>query len=115
MNYIFYPKIERLPSKYGIFNFEDKSDLMVYLNNLRTKISIEELDDALKNPVIIHFVLCKPKPWFLNPSYCKEFTFCEQRHNCSCQKYFDLWHFYAQKTEYYEFIKEFTVTKQKLL
>jgi len=108
INYIFYPKIGRLPSKYGIFNFEDKSDLILYLNILRTKIPIEELEEALNNPRIVHLVLCHPKPWQKNPTYYKSITYCKQRHNCSCKKYFDLWHFYAQKTEYYEHIKKFT-------
>ena len=115
MNYLFYPKIGRLPSKYGIFNFEDKSDLNVYLNFLRTKIPIEELEDALNNPGIVHLVLCHPKPWSNNPTYYKSVTYCKQRHNCSCKKYFDLFHFYAQKTEYYEHIKKFCGVKHILL
>ena len=32
MNYVFYPNVGRLSSKYGIFNFEDKSDFPVYLS-----------------------------------------------------------------------------------
>lgn len=57
-----YPNIGRLPSKYGIYNFEDKNDLNVYYNLLRTKIPMDELEDALINPTIVHFILCRPIP-----------------------------------------------------
>ena len=113
INYIFYPKIGRLPSKYGLFNFEDKDDLIVYNKFLRTKIPMEELEDALKNPGIIHLIFCYPKPWFTKSSYYEIFTYCKQRQNFSCKKYFDLWHFYAQKTKYYKNIKSFIGIKKK--
>ena len=38
--------------------FEDKNDLNVYYNLLRTKIPMDELEDALINPTIVHFILC---------------------------------------------------------
>ena len=53
-----YPNIGRLPSKYGIYNFEDKNDFNAYYNLLRTKISMDELENALINPTIVHFILC---------------------------------------------------------
>ena len=108
INYIFYPKIGRLHSKYGRFNFEDKDDLIFYNQKLRTKIPMEELEDALKNTTIIHLVLCNPKAWSVSATYYREYTSCRQRQNCSCKKYHDLWHFYAQKTEYYKIIENFT-------
>ena len=108
INYLLYPKIGRLPSKYGIFNFEDKSDINIYLNILRTKVPLNELEAALKKPGIIHFVLCKPKPWFPNSYYFKEFTNCSQRLNCSCRKYFQIWHSIAKETYYYRKIASFT-------
>jgi len=108
INYLLYPNIGRLPSKYGIFNFEDKSDLTIYLNLLRTKIPLNELEEALINPGIIHFVLCKPKPWYRNSFYFKDFTNCTQRLNCSCIKYFYIWHSIAKETLYYRKISSFT-------
>jgi lipopolysaccharide biosynthesis glycosyltransferase len=111
LNYLLYPKIGRLPSKYGIFNFEDESDLKLYYNLLRTKVPLNELEEALNNPGIIHLILCKPKPWFPNSNYMKEFTDCEQRHDCSCAKYFNLWHSIANLTDYYEEILNFTGVK----
>lgn len=116
LNYLLYPKIGRLPSKYGIFNFEDKSDLMLYLNLLRKKVPLDELEDALKNPGIVHFVLCSPKPWHPNSLYFKEYTNCSQRLNCSCSKYFNIWHSIAKETYYYRKIALFTgVNKMNLL
>ena len=115
LNYLLYPKIGRLPSKYGIFNFEDKSDLMLYLNLLRDKIPLDELENALKNPGIVHFVLCKPKPWYPKSLYFKTYTHCSQRLNCSCSKYFNIWHSIAKKTNYYRKIALFTgVNKMNL-
>ena len=111
-NYLLYPKIGRLPSKYVVFNFEDKSDIIFYINRLRTKISIEEIEKALKNPIIIHHVTCSPKPWSINSTYLKCSSACTQRHNCSCKKYIDLWHSFANQTEYYEEISEFTGIKR---
>lgn len=110
-NYLLYPKIGRLPSKYVIFNFEDKSDIEVYINHLRTKIPIKEVEDAFKNPTIIHNIICYPKVWFSNTVYTKGPSACAQRKNCSCKKYFDIWHYFAKKTDYYEEIVKFTLIK----
>ena len=107
-NYLLYPKIGRLPSKYVIFNFEDKSDIIVYINRLRTKIPIDEIEQAFKNPIIIHNVICHPKIWSINTVYQPGVSNCSQRHNCSCKKYFDLWHSFAKKTDYYQEISKFT-------
>ena len=111
INYLLHPKIGRLPSKFGIWNFEDKSDIIVYLNKIRTKVPIDELEEALKNPVIMHIVLCLSKPWSPDTSYISQYTNCRQRNSCSYKKYFDLWHSFANKTEYYEEIKNFTIRK----
>ena len=102
INYVLYPNIGRLPSKYGIYNFEDKNDLNVYYNLLRTKIPMDELEDALINPTIVHFILCWPKPWSRNSSYNKDLTYCSKRKNCSCEKYYHLWHNIAKKMDNYD-------------
>ena len=108
LNYLLYPKIGRLPSKYAIFNFEDKSDIEHYLSIIRNKIPKKELEEAFKNPIIIHSVLCTPKIWNIHSNYSKEFTKCVQRNNCSCIKYIKLWHSIAKKTDYYDEISNFT-------
>ena len=114
INYIFYPKIGRLPGKFGLWDFEDEDNLNNYLNILRTKIPKEEMIDALNNPGIIHLVLCNKKPWFNHRSYSKGIDYCKIKHHCPCKKYFDLWHSFAKKTEYYERIAKFTGVKYKL-
>ena len=112
LNYILHPKIGRLNSKYCIFNFEDSSDIKVYIDKLRTKIPIEEVEEALKNPTIIHNVVCYPKPWDINTLYIKHVSSCAQRDDCSCKKYFDIWHNFANQTDYYEEISKFTGVKK---
>ena len=114
INYLFYPKIGRLPSKYGLFNFWDKKDLILYNNIIRTKIPIAELEEAFDNPGVIHFVLCWPKAWLTTSVYRNIYSHCQEKHDCRCRKYFDLWHFYAKKTEYYEQIRSFTGVKRNI-
>ena len=109
LNYVLYPKIGRLPSKYVIPNFNDKPGILFYLNKIRTKIPIEELEEAMKNPTIIHHVGCRPKVWYKNSAF---HTLCRESHNCSCKKYFDIWHSFARQTNYYDKIAEFTGVKK---
>ena len=107
LNNLLYPKIGRLPLKYGIFNFEGKSDFGPYLSNIRTKIEANDLENALNNPVIIHHVLCAPKIWYPNPSYINVNTDCLKRDNCSCMKYHNLWLFFANKIKFYNEIIQY--------
>ena len=115
INYILYPKIGRLPCKYGIWLYEYKEDLEFYLNKLRTKVPLEELEEAMKNPGIIHFLICSPKPWCREPMYSKDLTLCEQRNNCSCEKWYHLWHSFANKTDYYQTIVNLAKNYKHLL
>ena len=108
-NFVLYPKIGRLPSKYGIWNFWDKLDIEKYLNSIRQKIDVNELEEALKEPSILHTVLCSPKLWFPKSKY-SIFSNCKKRGNCNCQKYINLWISYAQKTEYFSQIRNFMKT-----
>ena len=104
MNYIFYPKIGILPSQYGIWNFYNKNDIKRYISYLRTKIDINEVEEAFENPAIFHNVLCWPKIWSRDTQY----TFCEKNGNCSCIQYHNLWHSYAKQTNYYPKIYNIT-------
>ena len=111
VNYVFYPHIGTLPIKYGIFNFYDFSDTKKYLDVLRTQINKTELEEAIKDPAIIHHVLCWPKIWNLQSKFVATFTSCIERKNCSCKKFQDLWFSYANKTDYYSEILSFTKRK----
>ena len=103
MNYIFYPKIGILPSQYGIWNFNDKDDIKMYNLYLRTKININELEESLKDPAIVHNVWCWPKIW----SRHSKINFGQQR-GSNCTKYHNLWHSFAKKTNYYPEIYNIT-------
>ena len=107
LNYVFYPKIGVLPSKFGIWNFSDKKDIQIYLSFLRTKIDINELEESFFNPTIIHTVLCVPKIPNKNSNYRSKLTSCKERGNCFCEKYHNLWYYYANQTEYYENITNY--------
>ena len=102
INYVLYPNIGRLQSKYSIYNLEDKNDLNVYNNLLRTKIPMDELENALINPTIVHFILCRPKPFSRNSSYNKDLTYCSKKKNCSFEKYYHLWNNIAKKMDNYD-------------
>lgn len=104
VNYVFYPRIGIIPSKYVIFNHFDESDINIYLKSLRRKINFSEIEEALDNPTIIHTSLCWPKIWSINTKFQESFTNCKERNNCSCEKYHNLYYFYARKTIYYSTI-----------
>ena len=106
INYVFYSKTRILTSKFGIWNFSDKKDIKIYLKYLRTKIDIKELEDSFSNPSIIHNVLCLPKIFSPSSRYREDITTCKERGNCSCEKYHDLWYYYANMTDYYENITD---------
>lgn len=110
INYVFYPDIGRLPAKYNIFNFYDILDMKVYSTKLRANVNITELEEGLKNPTIIHHVLCCPKIWKNTTTYFSEITECIKRNNCSCIKYHYKWLYFASKTDYYKEILLFTET-----
>ena len=86
INFVFYPKIGIIPSKYVIFNHLDKSDINIYLKSLRTKINFSEIVDAINDPTIIHTSLCWPKIWSIHTKFQESFTNCKYRNNCSCIK-----------------------------
>ena len=72
INYALYPNIGKLPIKYGIWDFFDKSDIQKYSRRLRQKINISEYEEGIKDPGLIHNVLCSPKAWHFNSQYIKK-------------------------------------------
>lgn len=107
INYVFYPGVDRLPTKYVSFNFVDEEDIKIYLKNLRVKLEIEEFIEAMKSPTIIHLILCTPKVWFPKTKAKISLTGCKKRNDCKCEKDQNLWYYYANKTIFYEEIKRF--------
>ena len=78
MNYVFYPKIGILPSKFGIWNFRDIKDIKQYISHLRTKLDINELEESYLKPSIIHNVLCWPKIWSPSTKYSGVIDSCDE-------------------------------------
>ena len=102
INYILYPKIGILPYKYNIFNFYDELDIKVYSDKLRINVNISEIAEVLKDPTIIHHVICSPKPWDPNSNYMDSVSGCRQRPNCSCKRSHEIWLSFANKTDFYK-------------
>jgi len=103
INYILYPYIGLLPFKFGLFNFPSVFDIKyIYLKNIRQKLNLSELIDALNNPSIIHFVLCYPKIWRKNTIYNGFSTRNGTIYRSSCENFHRIWILYAKKTLFYD-------------
>ena len=108
INYVFYPNIGILPSKFGIFNFESIFDIKyLYLNRIRQNLNITDLIRAFINPSIMHFTLCTPKIWYSYSKFVNKYTRSGTINQLKCKKYHDIWLKYAQKTLYYQDIIKF--------
>ena len=110
-NYIFYPNIGILPSKYGIFNFESILDIKyIYLKLIRQNLNLTELIDGFNHPVIMHYVLCNPKVWYSNSLYVPKYTRIGTISKIRCKRYHDIWIEAAKNTSYFrEIIKLYRI------
>ena len=107
INYVLYPNIGLLPFKYGIFNFPTLFDIKyIYLKNIRQNLDLIELKEALKDPTIMHFVLCYPKVWFENSKFNGVSTRTGTLYNSKCEKFHKIWMKYAKITHFFEEIKK---------
>lgn len=111
INYVLYPQIGILPYKYGIFNFHSSFDIKyLYLKMIRQKLNLSELIHALKEPAIMHFVLCYPKVWRENSKYNGISTRIGTIYHSKCDKFHKLWIKYAEITPFYEeFVKKYKI------
>ena len=111
INYVFYPNIGILPSKFGIFNFNSIFDIKyLYLKTIRTNLNLTELIEAFRHPVLMHYVLCNPKIWNSNSLFTKKFSRVGTISKSSCKKYYDKWIEYAKKTSFFkEIIKYYKI------
>ena len=89
INVVCADKIGVLPSKYGIFNFDNVEEAKSYALNLiaKNRYSESEITDAYNHPVILH---CIRKPWY-------DINYYHAR----------TWWDYAEKTGYIEEIKAY--------
>ena len=60
---------------------------------------VEEIEEAMKNPTIIHHISCNPKVWYKDSAY---HSWSIKSNNRSCRKYFDIWHSFARQTNYFD-------------
>jgi len=108
INYVFYPKIGILPSKFGIFNFDSIFDIKyIYLKAIRTNLNITELIQSFKHPALMHFVLCNPKAWNSHSLLIKKYTRAGTINKSSCKKYHDIWIEYAKNTSFFKDIVKY--------
>jgi len=107
INYVFYPNIGILPSKFGIFNFDSIFDIKyLYFNIIRTKVNLSELIQAFNHPIIMHYVLCNPKIWNKKSLFIGKYTRGGEIMKKNCKKYHDIWIEYAKNTSVFsEIIK----------
>ena len=94
INYIFYPKIDFLPLKYGIFMIGTRGLFNSFAKLVRSPLNLTEGYEAIKDPAIVHFSCCWPKIW--NNGTKNLF-----RYNKICLKYQKEFYYYANKTNYY--------------
>ena len=106
LNFALYPKIGILPYKFGMWNFHNKLSLIKCSRYLRQKLDIVELEKAFDNPGLIHLVLCKPKPFHSKTKY-RSFACVNKENNCSCIKYYNIWHNYARKSIFYNELNKY--------
>lgn len=103
INYILYPKIGILPFKYGIFNFPSIFDIKyIYLRIIRQELNFNEILTAFKDPSLMHFVLCYPKPWNANTKYLGTVTRNGTLFKDKCEKFHKMWMEYSIDTNYYK-------------
>ena len=107
INYVLYPNIGVLPCKYGIFNYPTLFDIKyIYLKNIRQNIDLTELEEAVKDPTIMHFVLCYPKVWFENSKFNGISTRDGTLYNRKCEKFHKIWIKYAKFSPFFKEIKK---------
>ena len=108
INYVFYPKIGILPSKFGIFNFDSIFDIKyIYLKSIRINLNLTELIQSFKHPAIMHYVLCNPKVWNSYSLFTKKYTRLGTINKSSCKRYHDIWIEYAKNTSFFKEIVKY--------
>ena len=91
---MFYQYIERLPYKYGLFNYLNETDLkQTYTPHNLSEENMFVLISAYKKSTLVHYIRCYPKHWEKN-SLIKIIQ----------RQYEDIkiWYNYANKTDYYK-------------
>ena len=107
INFVFYPNIDFLPLKYGIYMIEDDKTLERINFKLRTKMNLTEGKQAIADPSIIHFSCCWPKVW--NNKTKNLFG-----GKNVCLRYQKEFYYYANKTKYFSIIYDYFYLNEKI-
>ena len=107
INFVFYPNIDFLPLKYGIYMIGDDKVLKRINFNLRTQMNLTEGKQAIVDPSIINFSCCWPKVW--NNKTKNLFG-----GNDICLRYQKEFYYYANKTKYYSIIYDYFYLNEKI-
>ena len=96
INYILSNKIGLLPLKYGIYLYGNITNFKIkYLKNIRVKLNLTEIENAIKDPSLVHLCCCNPKVW-------NKDTVHNEGVNNICKKYQIEFYYYANKTKYFQ-------------
>ena len=96
INVVCFNKFSYLPFKYGIFYIVDIKTFVAGIESkMVQKVNLTEVEEAMKDPSIVHGLFCVPKYWE------KEI---KQGNKDLCRKYQEIFYFYAKKTNYYQHI-----------
>ena len=113
INYVLYPNIGKLPSKFGIFNFNTIFDIKyIYMKKVRQNLNLTELIIAFKDPSIVHYTLCNPKIWYSNSKFVTKYTREGTIKKLKCEKYHDIWVESAKNTSFFGEIEKFYKIKR---
>ena len=95
INIVFNPKIGILPYEYGMRIIDSLNTYKKYCEPVYIiKYSINEINNAIKRPAILHLTYCSPKVWYrVSKSLFKN--------DSICIKYQKEFYFYAKKTKYF--------------
>ena len=95
MNIVFNPNIGLLPYAYGMRIIDSLKTYKKYCEPAYIiKYTINEINNALLKPAIIHLVYCSPKIW-------NRLTKNRFKNDTICYKYQKEFYFYAKKTKYF--------------
>ena len=95
INYVFYPKIDFLPLKYGIYMIGSKGAFKALSRYTRSPLNLTEGYEAVEDPAIVHFSCCWPKVW---SNWTKNLF----KDKDICMRYQKEFYYYASKTRYYD-------------
>jgi hypothetical protein len=92
---IFNPKIGIFPYEWGIRIIDSLKTYIKYFEpTYKIKYPINEVNNAISSPGLVHLLFCYPKIFYRLTKY-------SFKNNTICYKYQKIFYFYAKKTPYF--------------